>query len=971
MSNMRYRFSSLAALLSVALLLVSAPTARAASTISSLSPSSATAGGPGFTLTINGTNFTSGTTVKWGTTSLTPTLVGSTKITAPVTAGLIATAGTVKVTVTTGGVTSAAATFTINAASTISSLSPSSATAGGPGFTLTINGANFTSGTTVKWGTTSLTPTLAGSTKITAPVTAGLIATAGTVKVTATTGGVTSAAATFTINAAATSITLSPSSATAGSPGFTLTINGTNFTSGSTVKWGTNSLTPTTLKSSTQLTVPVTAALIASPGSASVTVTTGGVTSAPATFTINPASTITSLSPTSATAGGPGFTLTINGTNFTSGTTVKWGTTSLTPTLNSSTQLTVPVTAALIATAGSASVTVTTGGVTSAPATFTINPAATSISLSPNSATAGGSAFILTITGTNFTSGSAVAWNASPLAPTTLISATQLSVPVGAAMIATPGAATVTVTTGGVTSAPATFTINAPSKAVCTNDGSGNAKLQGAYSLHFSQTDPANSGQLSMTIGSFTADGAGNITAGQSDSNSPYYSGPKQGSFTGSYSIGEDNRGLLTLNYASGPTSYFCFALDSIANGVAASGRLVSDQSNAQIDSGAIIAQGTGANTLSSLKGSWAFGLQGVKIDGNNGQPTRQARAGYLTLDGSGNVGAGELDLSGDKYDSGNSLSNLYTPQAGASGTYTMNASGRGTISLTISACSCTSNAVIYAAGTNQLLVLTTDSGGKGGSPVMIGKAYLRTTSTFNNASLSGTSVVAGQAVTNTNASYYSNRLVEAGILTWNGTGGLSETVDQNDAGNVTLQQASSGSYSVDANGRVTLNQTSPAAYAYLVGPNQGFSVRGNLGVDFQYFENQAVPNGGFNAGSLSGGYSDGSLWYGFAQQKAKSGEIQSNGAGVLTGSLDVDPLLGGTVDAEPHNNVVDFAESSGPVALYQTVSESYAATATGRFVVTLNSLPWESVYLVSPNKGYVIDISGSPWQPLEELNHQ
>jgi len=884
MNNLRSKFLSLATFVSLALLLVSAPAARAASTISSLSPSSATAGGPAFTLTITGTNFTSGATVKWGTTSLTPTVSGSTKITAPVSATLIKTAGTVKVTVTTGGVTSAAATFAIKPASTISSLSPSSATAGGPAFTLTITGANFTSGTTVKWGTTSLTPTLSGSTKITAPVATTLIKTAGTVK---------------------------------------------------------------------------------------VTVTTGGVTSAAATFTINPASTISSLSPNSATAGGPAFTLTITGANFTSGTTVKWGTTSLTPTVSGSTKITAPVAGSLLKTAGTVKVTVTTGGVTSAAATFTINPASTSISISPNSATAGGPAFTLTVTGANFTAGSTVAWNTTPLTPVSLVSTTKLTVPVAASLIATPGTANVTVTTASVTSAPATFTINGPSKAVCSNDGTGNAKLQGAYSLHFSQIDPTNSGQLSMTVGSFSADGAGNITAGQTDSNSPYYSSPKQASFTGSYSIGEDDRGLLTLNYAGGPTSYFCFALDSIANGVAASGRLVSDQSNVQVDSGAIIAQGASGNTLSSVKGSWAFGLQGVKLDGNNGEPTRQARAGYLTLDGAGHVSAGELDMSGDKYDSDSSLSNVYTPQTGLSGTYTMNASGRGTISLTIAACSCTSKSVIYAAGPNEILVLTTDAGGKGASPVMIGKSYLRTTSTFNDSSLSGKSVFVGQGVTNTNASYYSNRVIEAGILSWSGTGTLSETSDQNDAGNVTLQQTSSGGYSVDANGRVTLNQTSPAAYAYLVGPNQGFSVRGNLGVDFQYLENQIVPSGGFNASSLNGGYSDGSLWYGFEQQKAKSGEIESNGSGGLTGSLDVDPLLGGTVDGMPRRSILDFADNAGPVAMDQAVSEAYTATATGRFVVNYDSLPWESIYLVSPNKGYAIDISGAPWQPLEELNHQ
>jgi len=102
-----------------------------------------------------------------------------------------------------------------------------------------------------------------------------------------------------------------------------------------------------------------------------------------------------------------------------------------------------------------------------------------------------------------------------------------------------------------------------------------------------------------------------------------------------------------------------------------------------------------------------------------------------------------------------------------------------------------------------------------------------------------------------------------------------------------------------------------------------------------------------------------------------KSGEIVSDGAGGLTGSLDVDPLLGGTVDVMPRSSAFDHTENAGPVARNLSVSETYAPAATGRFVVSYDSLPWQAVYLVSPNKGYVIDISGTSWQPLEELNHQ
>jgi len=82
-------------------------------TITTLSPSPATAGGAVSSLTINGTNFTPAAAAKWGSTALTTTYVSATKLTAAVPASLIATAGTAKVTVTTTGGTSAAATFSI------------------------------------------------------------------------------------------------------------------------------------------------------------------------------------------------------------------------------------------------------------------------------------------------------------------------------------------------------------------------------------------------------------------------------------------------------------------------------------------------------------------------------------------------------------------------------------------------------------------------------------------------------------------------------------------------------------------------------------------------------------------------------------------------------------------------------------------------------------------------------------------
>jgi hypothetical protein len=87
--------------------------------------------------------------------------------------------------------------------------------------------------------------------------------------------------------------------------------------------------------------------------------------------------------------------------------------------------------------------------------------------MSPTTAQAGGTAFTLTVTGTNFSPGSLVEWNGNALV-TTFLSTSQMTTKVPASLIASPGTATVVVftsTPGGGTSATSlTFTITpAPS----------------------------------------------------------------------------------------------------------------------------------------------------------------------------------------------------------------------------------------------------------------------------------------------------------------------------------------------------------------------------------------------------------------------------------------------------------------------------------------------------------------------------
>ncbi len=275
---------------------------------------------------------------------------------------------------------------------------------------------------------------------------------------------------------------ISPNSALQGSGTFTLTVNGSGFVPASVVRWNGQNRT-TTFISNSQLTASIPASDLTNAGSASVTVfnpAPGGGASAAQTFNVNqpnPIPAITTISPNTAVENSAGFVLTVNGSNFVNGSTVRWDGQARQTTFVSATQLTAQILASDLQGTGQASVTVfnpAPGGGTSNVASFNItsgqNPAPTLTSISPTSANAGAAAFVLTANGTNFVASSKVRWNGQDL-NTTFVSATQLTAQVTANLIASAGTTQVTVFTptpgGGVTTA-LNFTINAAQNPITT-----------------------------------------------------------------------------------------------------------------------------------------------------------------------------------------------------------------------------------------------------------------------------------------------------------------------------------------------------------------------------------------------------------------------------------------------------------------------------------------------------------------------
>lgn len=244
--------------------------------------------------------------------------------------------------------------------------------------------------------------------------------------------------------------------------GTSVVITGSNFVSGATVKFGMNNAASITFNSPNQLTA-VTPASAA--GIVNVTVANPDAQSATATnaytFDLVPAPVIYAVTPTNGLTTG-GAVVTISGTNFLSGATVKFGANAAASvTFNSATSLTATTPAGA---AGLVNVTVTNPDAQSAVLSnaflYQLAPAPVITSVSPtNGTTSGGTAVI--ISGSGFTSGATVTFGGVSASAVTFNSSAQITATTPALAA---GAVNVAVTNPDTQSATATnaFLLVAP-----------------------------------------------------------------------------------------------------------------------------------------------------------------------------------------------------------------------------------------------------------------------------------------------------------------------------------------------------------------------------------------------------------------------------------------------------------------------------------------------------------------------------
>lgn len=496
-----------------------------------------------------------------------------------------------------------------------------------------------------------------------------------------------------------------------------------------------------------------------------------------------------------------------------------------------------------------------------------------------NDAANNGVTWSLTQNGTNCSPGCGTISPASTTTgnPTTYTAPTGVPVPAGVTLTAT----SVTDTTK---SASGLVTVAGP----C---GTGKESLLNGQYAFLLQGFDAN-GPVAIG-GSFDADGSGHIarTIGVEDINRA--SGPQIGlsilSAGSSYSVGSDNRGCMTLVNSAGTTTTFRFVLGSVAAtpSVASKGRMLEfDDATGRGTrvAGQLRLQNPASFSNAGFSGPYTFGFYG-----QDGGQSRFAVAGTFTSDGNGSITGGTFDS-----DEGGTLT---TDTPVNSGAYSVGLNGHGTIGIT--AIGVTNHFAMYIINSSDAFFVSTDN--LSVDPIFSGEA-VGSALTFAPSSLNGSAVLhmTGNG---------SSPDVLLALAVADGLGNLSSfKVVQNNAGTVTSQTITTGTYSVAPNGRVTFTGVGPnPPVLYLSGQNSGFAVGTGPLSEIGTLEPQAA--GPFSSASFSGAYLFATETPGRPLVQLETGAATAQGsAGTGTGTSDQDDSGGALLPNQPFSFTFSFS---------------------------------------------------------------
>jgi hypothetical protein len=526
------------------------------------------------------------------------------------------------------------------------------------------------------------------------------------------------------------------------------------------------------------------------------------------------------------------------------------------------------------------------------------------------------------------------------------------------------------------------------------------SEFKGPYAFLFQGYDDVVAGVLAYqtaTVGSFTADGTGVISAGELDAN--HQASVSTGTtvttniFVGTYTLTADSRGQLTITTfnAKGTimaTTTYAFALKApvVPATLSVQGDLIEYDANQLVGtkgSGTLLAQTT-ASFAAGLTGSYAFGVAGdtpclpactLNVAGTpvavTGGPA--AAVGVMTTNAGAITGTGDSNVGA-----------TYSPSSVLTGSYGVaDINGRVQLAMATSGTLAgifPTDYAVYMVSASQAYVLSTDK--HSAYILLAGSAQLQTQATFSNASMTGAFVGYEDAEPNPGlvgstlqgVLNFSTATIFQGSDTGNGTctinridtGGVTALTTQLTGlgGSLTGLTAILSGYSqpgtttcpVAINGRGTLQYPEPTLLGvplftapaprvfYLSSPNAGYFLETGYAAVGKLEAQAGAP---FTlANTFTGTYVYGSAPASSLASIDSSGYIASNGAGQATSTLDKNIGVG-TI------NVLELGVTS--------TSPYTAPDAYGRFTLGASGVV---IYTITPNRFVLLDTNALTTSP-------
>jgi hypothetical protein len=508
----------------------------------------------------------------------------------------------------------------------------------------------------------------------------------------------------------------------------------------------------------------------------------------------------------------------------------------------------------------------------------------------------------------------------------------------GLATGVSPGTSQITASADGITSAQDTLTVT--SSIACGSSGS-ESLLNGSYAFLLKGFDSSNNPVLIGGVLTFNgADNNGSITAGAIDMNLNSGVQSNLAVTSGSYGIGSDQRGCMTITTAAGTQNYR-FALGNIAGGVASTGHVIGFDQGGPFTAGILRKQTTSAFSTSQVTGSYVFGVSSILNVAQGGG--KFAAVGLLNFS-SGTVTGGEVDLNTNGTLDANPANTTWpaSPLTYSGGTYSISSTnGRGALSITLNVPGASPiNTIIYVVSSTEVLILSSDfQTNATGNNIFAGVALQQSGTPFAANPLFGSYIGYDSGLGNTGTGRAEITLL--GPAT-SGNNTVNVNLLRNDGG--TFSPGSfSGTYSVSSTGRMILSGGGHAPVLYLANDNQAFFLRSNPSVDSGFFESQS--GSPFSNSSASGTYA-----YGPIDPENLNGNY---GSGVAI----FDPATGSISETDDGN------QSGGTPGLGHTGSLTYSIDSTGLGLspsgcsISITPATCQTIfYFISPTKAVLIN---------------